>query len=211
MPQQYHAAGETEPDILTRLNGNVEMFNALEGAVLALEPVGSKADKVAGATEGHFAGLDGEGNLTDSGRGASDFAAGGHTHAWADLTGVPASFPPASHTHATSEVSGLENALAGRQATGEKGQAGGYAGLDDEGKVRAEQLPVTTAAEQALADLTDVGRHAYAGPPQSGAPTDLQLSLAVLGGWYLGRGGAWLQLTADVSEDVPVAADFEVA
>jgi len=33
-----------------------------------------KADKVAGATSGNFAGLDGSGNLTDSGKKASDFA-----------------------------------------------------------------------------------------------------------------------------------------
>ena len=33
-----------------------------------------KADKVSGATEGNFAGLDSNGNLTDSGKKASDFA-----------------------------------------------------------------------------------------------------------------------------------------
>ena len=35
--------------------------------------VGAKADKVSGATSGHFAGLNGNGNLTDSGKSASDF------------------------------------------------------------------------------------------------------------------------------------------
>lgn len=33
-----------------------------------------KADKVSGATNGNFAGLDGNGNLTDSGKKAEDFA-----------------------------------------------------------------------------------------------------------------------------------------
>ena len=33
-----------------------------------------KADKVSGATAGHLAGLDANGNLTDSGKSASDFA-----------------------------------------------------------------------------------------------------------------------------------------
>ena len=36
--------------------------------------VDGKADKVSGATNGNFAGLDGSGNLTDSGKTASDFA-----------------------------------------------------------------------------------------------------------------------------------------
>ena len=36
--------------------------------------IGAKADKVTGATSGHFAGLDSNGNLTDSGKQASDFA-----------------------------------------------------------------------------------------------------------------------------------------
>lgn len=37
--------------------------------------ISGKADKVAGATEGNFAGLDANGNLTDSGKKASDFVA----------------------------------------------------------------------------------------------------------------------------------------
>lgn len=39
--------------------------------------LGKKADKVTGATEGHFAGLDANGNLTDSGSSASSFDAAG--------------------------------------------------------------------------------------------------------------------------------------
>lgn len=38
------------------------------------------AEKVSGATNGNFAGLDANGNLTDSGSKASDFAAAGHVH-----------------------------------------------------------------------------------------------------------------------------------
>ena len=40
-----------------------------------------KADKVKSATAGHFAGLDANGNLTDSGKKASDFANASHAHA----------------------------------------------------------------------------------------------------------------------------------
>lgn len=39
--------------------------------------LGGKADKVSGATNGNFAGVDGNGNLTDSGYKASDFQAAG--------------------------------------------------------------------------------------------------------------------------------------
>lgn len=39
-----------------------------------------KADKVSGATNGNFAGLDGNGNLTDSGKKAADFATANHVH-----------------------------------------------------------------------------------------------------------------------------------
>lgn len=42
--------------------------------------ISDKADKVSSATSGHFAGLDSNGNLTDSGKSASDFATSSHTH-----------------------------------------------------------------------------------------------------------------------------------
>ena len=48
--------------------------------------LGAKADKVSGATSGNFAGLDTNGNLTDSGKKASDFAAASHTHTASDIS-----------------------------------------------------------------------------------------------------------------------------
>ena len=42
--------------------------------------ISGKADKVSGATSGNFAGLDSNGNLTDSGKKAADFATADHTH-----------------------------------------------------------------------------------------------------------------------------------
>lgn len=35
----------------------------------------------------------------------------GHTHAWADLTDPPATFPPAQHQHALADVDGLQDAI----------------------------------------------------------------------------------------------------
>ena len=81
-----------------------------------------KAEKVSSPTVGNFAGLDANGNLTDSGKKAADFAAASHTHAdKADKVSSPtagnfagldangnltdsgkkaADFANASHTHA---------------------------------------------------------------------------------------------------------------
>lgn len=42
--------------------------------------VDDKADKVEGAVLGHFAGLDADGNLTDSGKNSGSFAAASHNH-----------------------------------------------------------------------------------------------------------------------------------
>ena len=51
--------------------------------------ISGKADKVAGATTGDFAGLDANGNLTDSGKKASDFKAATAHDAWSDVTSKP--------------------------------------------------------------------------------------------------------------------------
>lgn len=76
-------------------NGTAESaISALETAVSNLEQnldgtgtnVGKKADKVTSATTGNFAGLNAEGNLTDSGKKAADFAAASHNHAAGDIT-----------------------------------------------------------------------------------------------------------------------------
>lgn len=47
---------------------------SLEKADTAIQDISGKADKVTNATNGNFAGLDSNGNLTDSGKKASDFA-----------------------------------------------------------------------------------------------------------------------------------------
>ena len=60
-------------------SGTESAFNA------ALAGVENKADKVSPATSGNLAALDTSGNLTDSGKKASDFANASHTHAVGDL------------------------------------------------------------------------------------------------------------------------------
>ena len=49
--------------------------------ITAHQDISGKADKVASAVNGNFAGLNASGNLTDSGKKASDFATSAHTHA----------------------------------------------------------------------------------------------------------------------------------
>ena len=60
-----------------------------------------KADKVASATSGNFAGLDANGNLTDSGSKASDFATSNHNHdsvyVKKESVTVPATEPTAAY------------------------------------------------------------------------------------------------------------------
>ena len=104
-----------------------------------------KAEKVASPTAGNFAGLDANGNPTDSGKKPSDFAAANHTHtgkadkvssataghfAGLDSSGnltdsgkKPGDFAAASHTH-TDKADKVKSATAGH-----------FAGLDANGNL----------------------------------------------------------------------------
>lgn len=104
-----------------------------------------KAEKVASPTAGNFAGLDANGNPTDSGKKPSDFAAANHTHtgkadkvssptagnfAGLDSSGnltdsgkKPGDFAAASHTH-TNKADKVKSATAGH-----------FAGLDANGNL----------------------------------------------------------------------------
>lgn len=64
--KSVETATETDPDYTEDFNG--------------------KADKVDSAVAGNFAGLDANGNLTDSGKKAADFAAAEHTHTADEIT-----------------------------------------------------------------------------------------------------------------------------
>lgn len=54
--------------------------NHADAGYLKSGDIANKADKVIGATNGNFAGLDANGNLTDSGKKADDFATADHDH-----------------------------------------------------------------------------------------------------------------------------------
>jgi hypothetical protein len=83
--------------------------------ILTAGNFGAKADKVAVATAGHFAGLDATGNLTDSGSKASDFATAAALSAH---TGdVTTHFSVGSIVLAQSQVTNLVTDLAGKAAS----------------------------------------------------------------------------------------------
>lgn len=104
-----------------------------------------KAEKVASPTAGNFAGLDANGNLTDSGKKPGDFAAASHTHAGkadkvnsatagnfagldssgnlTDSGKKPGDFAAASHTHT------------GKADKVSSPTAGNFAGLDANGNL----------------------------------------------------------------------------
>lgn len=123
-----------------------------------------KAEKVASPTAGNFAGLDANGNPTDSGKKPSDFAAANHTHtgkadkvssptagnfAGLDSSGnltdsgkKPGDFAAASHTH-TDKADKVKSATAGH-----------FAGLDANGNL--------TDSGKKASDFADAS-HAHAG------------------------------------------------
>ena len=71
--------------------GNAGLMTAAQAEALAAIDYSGKADKVASATNGNFAGLDSNGNLTDSGKNAADFDVAGAAAAVLGLSGDAAS------------------------------------------------------------------------------------------------------------------------
>lgn len=107
-----------------------DMYTQLLAAVAALGDNKGKADKVESVTAGHLAGLDANGNLTDSGKKPDDFvlmadkgAAGG---------------VPTLDENGTIPPEQLPDEYV---PTSEKGQPAGVATLDGDGKVPVDQLP----------------------------------------------------------------------
>lgn len=104
---------------------------AVAAAINALD-VDSKVDKVANATSGNFAGLDKNGNLTDSGKKASDFATseqGGKADS--AIQGVKLNGASSALTHDSNNVVTIPDAV----ATGTTGATNGLMTSDDKKKL----------------------------------------------------------------------------
>lgn len=72
-----HGDSITLPVVNYDANGHITSVSTTTVTLPAATNISGKADKVANAIEGNFAGLDANGNLTDSGKKASDFDAAG--------------------------------------------------------------------------------------------------------------------------------------
>ena len=110
--------------------------------------LGSKTDKVSGATNGNFAGLDANGNLTDSGKKASNFATSAQgAKADSAIQGVKvegSAITPDSNkvVNVTKSGLGLNNVTNDAQVKrSEMGVANGVATLDSNGKIPSSQIP----------------------------------------------------------------------
>ena len=110
--------------------------------------LGGKADKVTSATNGDFAGLDANGNLTDSGKKASDFATSAQgTKADSAIQSVKVegtALTPDTNkaVNVTKTSLGLNNVTNDAQVKrSEMGVANGVATLGSDGKVPSTQLP----------------------------------------------------------------------
>lgn len=114
--------------------------------------ISTKADKVTGATNGNFAGLDANGNLADSGKKAADFAEASHGH---DLSSLTAD---STHRLVTDTEKTTWNA---KQAAITEGTD--YVGIsaNDSGKAKPERIsaPIRTEVTgNVTLALADAGR-----------------------------------------------------
>ena len=110
--------------------------------------LGGKADKVSGATNNNFAGLDSNGNLKDSGKKASDFATASQgSKADSAIQGVKvngSALTPDTNkvVDVTKSGLGLGNVTNDAQVKrSEMGVANGVATLDSTGKIPTSQIP----------------------------------------------------------------------
>ena len=112
------------------------------GAAVGLAIAG-KADKVSDATEGNFAGLDANGNLTDSGSKASDFAIFGHSHGNISNDGKVGSTAGLSVVTTTGgEVTAVDLATADVAASGTTLTAVTAVTQDSRGKISVEKKTI---------------------------------------------------------------------
>ncbi len=96
----------------------IQLKSGLSKQVLiAHQDISGKADKVASATSGNLAGLDGNGNLTDSGIAASDIATKDADAVEGNIAEFDANGNPVDSGHALSEYKTKQTAVADSDAT----------------------------------------------------------------------------------------------
>lgn len=126
------------------------------GAAVGLA-IARKADKVSGAVRGNFAGLDANGNLTDSGSKASDFAIFGHSHGNISNDGKVGSTAGLSVVTTTGgEVTVADLATADVAASGTTLAAVSAVTQDSRGKISVEKKTIQdgTTAQKGVVQLS---------------------------------------------------------
>ena len=114
------------------LEGNAETASAAASGSALETAIAAKASKVDSATEGDFAALDANGNLTDSGKKASDFATAAQgTKADSAIQGVKLAGAGSALTTDSNKVVTIPNAV----ATGSTGATNGLMSADDKKKL----------------------------------------------------------------------------
>ena len=110
---------QTSKSNVGHLHAIADVTNLQSNLDTLFADVALKADKVNPATAGHFASLTADGNLADSGYGASSFSLVGHLHTIPDVSGLQTALNNKSdvgHSHTIPDVTGLQLALDGKAA-----------------------------------------------------------------------------------------------
>lgn len=124
----------TATGFIGNLEGDAATASAAKSGSALETAINAKADKVASATSGNFAGLDANGNLTDSGKKASDFATAAQgTKADSAIQGVKLAGAVSALTPDQSKVVTIPNAV----ATGATGATNGLMSADDKKKLNS--------------------------------------------------------------------------
>lgn len=105
--------------------------------------LGSKADKVSGATSGNFAGLDANGNLTDSGKKAADFKTKQTAVSDPTASGTSISFIATASQDTNGVITVTKKSVPTAVATGTSGATNGLMTADDKKKLNG----IATGAE----------------------------------------------------------------
>jgi hypothetical protein len=123
------------------LEGNADTASAAASGSALEAALDSKADKVANATSGNFAGLDANGNLTDSGKKASDFATAAQgTKADSAVQGIKLAGASSALTPDSSKVVTIPDAV----ATGTTGATNGLMTAADKQKLNSISATTTS-------------------------------------------------------------------
>ena len=150
------------------------------------DALSDKADKVTGATAGNFAGLDANGNLTDSGKKADDFANKTHTHAVGDVLFTDAQLAAINSGIKSADVTKLANIEAGAEVNIiETVKVNGTALTPDAD--RAVNVVIPAAAEYSIEKLATT---------TAGASASYQLT----------KDGAKVGAVIDIPKDMVVSA-----